>query len=1123
MFRDELIQYLRKEIIGPDPVAPEVQENGEEILSEPPRLRYGSGMLFPIDAEIGAEEQTDEVEKQIIESQAALVLDSSEAADGDMVGRGAVGREDLLDEDDTVALANAHFPSAAGFSCFLNNECVAIKISVSAGKYHQSEVQEASKSGQLLKRVKFYRRQILWSEDITCSTLPDKSGLSKDIKIVSNAIETGLEINIRNRSSKSSNLDAGRYYTFTLVNRLKSSGKSAKNENIFFQVSFGIEAIDTQKGFLPYRTRNVGTTHSDEKSNSLLYRNSKTYAVGHGCAVSWDEPVSGWAASINTEMIPVYDLKPVVPTSLPDVSLGMIEMSDKGDIKTALTSLTKLCNAYEDWIDEQAKTAQEELSGVFLATADGHIEKCRAVLIRMRKGVELINSNKQVLRAFTLMNRAMLLQQLRYGMRLREWKREGRELIIDSVNWPDIHDKTTWSNSKLGGWRPFQIAFILLNLESLTDPLSTERNFVDLIWFPTGGGKTEAYLGLTAFTIFLRRLRDKNDIGTSVLMRYTLRLLTAQQFQRAASLICACENIRKEFAGELGTDRISIGLWVGLGLTPNKRESAVHSFNQMLHGNKENPFIILKCPWCGAQFGQIKCGSATQIKGYRKSIRPSTVFFQCHDPDCDFSKSDNPIPAYVIDEDIYDKSPSLIIGTVDKFAMIPWLPESRTIFGFRDSGRVSPPEMIIQDELHLISGPLGSMVGHYETLISELCALNTDGIRITPKIIASTATISRASEQCHALYGCGLENVFLFPPQCLEAGESFFAKEDREVPGRTYIGVHAAGLSSHATAQIFVISALLQASKSIDVKNPLERNGYWTLLNYFSSIRELGHAATLINADIREHLNAMWSRRNISGDKRRFINKYIELTSRINSSEIPEKLQELEVSYTGEKDNYPVDICLATNMISVGVDVQRLGMMAVIGQPKTTSEYIQATSRVGRSAEYPGLVVVIYNTGKPRDRSHYEHFVPYHASIYSHVEPTSVTPFSTPVRERALHALLVGFIRLLGRDVNRKTPQPLPTDMDLDRFRDVLKERITNIDKDEIDGTFRLLEERINEWARYLPPIYGNFATPTAQLQLMYPAGTFPHPDWEEKSWQTPTSMRSVDASCEAATINEYN
>jgi hypothetical protein len=324
--------------------------------------------------------------------------------------------------------------------------------------------------------------------------------------------------------------------------------------------------------------------------------------------------------------------------------------------------------------------------------------------------------------------------------------------------------------------------------------------------------------------------------------------------------------------------------------------------------------------------------------------------------------------------------------------------------------------------------------------------------------------------------------------------------------------------------QIRVISALLQSVKIASVSKEEERDFYWTILNYFNSLRELGHAATLINADIREYLNAMWIRKGIrkSGDSdpRRFINHHIELTSRIPSTQIPRSLQSLEISYPNN-ESYPVDICLATNMISVGVDVQRLGLMTVVGQPKTTSEYIQATSRVGRSKEGPGLVVVIFNTQKPRDRSHYEHFLSYHSKIYSQVEPTSVTPFSSPVLDRALHAIVIGLIRFIYPN-HQLSPQPAPGKDVKENILRIIRERVSGIDKNQEDLTIKILLERFEEWTRLIPSKYGDFFYNDQEAPLIYPAGYKPQDEWENRSWPTPTSMRNVDADCEANVISNY-
>jgi len=447
--------------------------------------------------------------------------------------------------------------------------------------------------------------------------------------------------------------------------------------------------------------------------------------------------------------------------------------------------------------------------------------------------------------------------------------------------------------------------------------------------------------------------------------------------------------------------------------------------------------------------------------------------------------------------------------------MLTWKPEAKTLFGFRDNSRpFSPPELIIQDELHLISGPLGSMVGLYETMIEELCTVND----IKPKIIASSATISRAKEQINSLYGRGISNVNIFPAQCLNAGDSFFAKEDTSSMGRLYAGIFASALPSHATAQVRVISALLQSVKSIPVADEKTKDPYWTSLIYFNSIRELGHAATLIRADIREYMNSIWIRKAIKGDEKRFINRDIELTSRINSNDIPEYLEQLLKSWTGDKSEFPVDVCLATNMISVGVDIPRLGLMTVIGQPKTTSEYIQATSRVGRSKKGPGIVFTIYNCSKPRDRSHFEHFQEYHSKIYSKVEPTSVTPFSAPARERALHAILIGLIRYYSTDQSSTSPRPFPNDELIARVTQIIYDRVNLIDKDEYEKTFELIEEKLAYWRNELPLIYGSFGQMT-NIPLIYPAGTNPSEDIKERAWSTPTSMRNVDSTCEAYII----
>lgn len=1137
--RDQLLDYLRKELIGPDPIPPHIQSSGEEILiNEPPRLRYSTGILFPQGSGVEERDKTGKDEQESLETlpeEEETELPSEDSGDS---ANSNVDPNDAVDSTDEILnLANAYLPSAMGFSCFLNVPEDGFKVIVKAGIYSVGEYAYKDKEGEVKPLRAYYRKRLEKEIFIPAGDLPTLENHCCEISIDDEQNSDGkpearLVLNIRNRTPQSKFGMKDQLYTFSLINKIQS-GKTIRNEDCYFQIELSVRSTDESPCFLPYPGKKSRSNDEDERSNRLLYRHCKNYAVGHGCAIDWIADDRGGIIQISTSTIPTYEIKPIVPSNFSDLQLSMYEFSDFGSTKAALTSFQLLCDKYESWINDQEKTAST-LSEEFEASAERHIASCRQCLVRMRDGIQLLKENQNIRRAFNLMNRAMLIQQLHYSLPLREWEfdKEDKDWKIPDAVLPDIHTPSTWSdwdeklkkNTRLGQWRPFQIAFILLNLKSMALPQDPERKIVDLIWFPTGGGKTEAYLGLTAYTIFLKRLRDKTDSGTTVLMRYTLRLLTAQQYQRAAALIAACDLIRREHEDELGKERITIGLWVGEGLTPNKRDGAVRKYKALCSGQSfENPFVILKCPWCGAQMGQIREKGQTRVKGYFQKRKPSTIIFKCDNSECQFSTLDYPLPLKVIDEDIYESPPTLIIGTVDKFAILPWKPEAKIIFGFRDNGeRKTPPELIIQDELHLISGPLGSMVGHYETLVSELCKNPDTGINA--KIIASTATISRAKEQCHALYNCGKENVFQFPPQSLAPGDSFFAYEDKDAPGRLYAGVYAASGISHAMTQIRVISALLQGAKSATIDDENERDYYWTILNYFNSLRELGHAATLISADIREYLNAMWIRKGIrktnDHDHRRFINRHIELTSRIPSSQIPQSLQALEINWPS-KDNFPVDICLATNMISVGVDVQRLGLMTVVGQPKTTSEYIQATSRVGRSKQGPGLVVVIFNAQKPRDRSHYEHFRSYHARIYSQVEPTSVTPFSAPVRERALHAILIGFVRYFFPQ-HQASPQPFPNEEVIKQVSEIIRRRVSGVDENEAKLTLKLLTERLEDWARLSPSRYGDFFYNDPEAPLIYPAGTKPQEDWENRSWSTPSSMRSVDADCEANVIAKY-
>ncbi len=1125
--RKFIVDFLRKEIVGPSPGFPAIQLDGQEILrpQDPPRQRYSAGILFPMRAQVTGQEETGAEEIANLEAESPepdrIMEDTNDTDTFDMAE--SASTENPPETDREVSLANEYLPSAMGLSALLEIT-ESIQVDIQVGIYQHQELQSIRKkqtgSHYWNSYTKgWWRVPVTHTIKLSAAELLGNRLISFERPVHKEDEKTVLSLHIVSRPyQQSPEFKQTRLITFTLINRRRSEGHTPHNSECFFQCSFSVVATDGNACFRSYPEKATQKTNPEELSLHLLYLHRRTFAVGHGCAADWRESDTDRTTLIRTEVMPTYEIKPVLPTQISNLDLCMKDLSSD-DIESSTVSCRQLCKEYEAWITErEIEIAQRiDLAGELKNTAKKHMENCKECLRRMYEGIDLLEQDENVTQAFQMMNEAMYMQQIHYEIssrKTRKWVRDsGNKLILECPferpNYEDIDRK----------WRPFQLAFILMNLKAVSDPYCSERNIVDVIWFPTGGGKTEAYLGLSAFCMFLRRLRNPRHAGTSILMRYTLRLLTTQQYQRAASLVCACEIIRRREQKLLGSDRFSIGLWVGSQVTPNSEADAVNSLRAMASNQGVNKFILLSCPWCGAAMGPQQFGKFTRCKGYRQLANPRRVRHICEDPDCDFNSIGKGLPVAVIDEHIYDSPPTLLIGTVDKFAMLTFRPEARRLFGIDTP--YPPPELIIQDELHLISGPLGSMVGHYETVVNALCARESGENKIHAKIIASTATVSRADSQIKCLYG---REAFLFPPQALKAGDSFFAEEREDEEGRLYVGIFATALPSHVTAQVRTMGALLQAPKCFRTKNPDTIDPYWTMMGYFNSLRELGHAATLIRADIREFLNAMWGRLGLrfikgttsDGDLRRFLKPSIELTSRVQSNDIPAILQRLFATYDSSKNTDVVDVCFATNMIQVGLDVPRLSLMTIIGQPKSTSEYIQASSRVGRDLSRPGIVVTIYNPFKARDRSHYEHFRSYHQSIYRHVEPTSVTAFATPVRERALHALIVILCRFWGGDQLLRNPSPPPSPKLVERIKKIIRERIMIVDPEEWLSTEASIDEIIQRWSTTQPFRYGDFGQPLPELPLLYPAGGQKHPNWQNWPYATPSSMRNVDADCSA-------
>lgn len=1146
--RDAVLQALREELVGPCPLGPDIDcsqaiqledaeaayrpyrqlGSGEEILQrDSPTKRFGVGVLYPMEAKVPPHELDAQLPPSEEEAtpprsdNAREALAPSALHDCEAIAARAEHRLPEADSDDfDLSSANTYKPSSMAVSLLVHlpNQAV-LDVVATGGRYSPLPVMLLGREREWWLRSSVRLESHFHREDF-----PDSNAYARARDPVRENVENldaRIEVFARPYQSRPNEF----LITVCLVNRQPSVGRM--DSQCLFQSRIEVRVKTGSPGtILPYPT--AEPVDGDERSQELLYRDKLTFAVGHGCAADWTRLTATSVESVTAECLPVFE----APSTTPDIRTAtgdplVASMRLLSGIDTAsdgTEQLEAIVSEYEKWITVQ-RGRIPSLHTRLRATAETHMEQCAEASRRMRDGLSLLASDSQVRRAFQLANLAMVTQQVRS-------RREARPATLiketATLQFAAPYESLDLNSDRARGslWRAFQIAFILASLRSTADTTHGDRERVELIWFPTGGGKTEAYLGLAAFSIFLRRLRNPADTGIQTLMRYTLRLLTAQQFQRASRLICSMEYVRRQHAEELGETEISTGIWLGSSTTPNTREEARSILRslQKSDGKEQNKFILDRCPWCGAEMGPVNLMGRGRVSwgvprviGYEH--HNNTVIYKCPDRRCEFHAS---LPLYVIDEDIYEKRPDLVIGTVDKFAMLAWKPQARSLFGIAEDGTraFSPPGLIIQDELHLISGPLGSMVGLYEPVIEELCTDRRRQPAAKPKIVSSTATIRSYSEQVHGLYA--RSRTSLFPPPGLDADDSFFARVARRPDGtlergRIYAGVHAPGLGSLQTVQVRTFSALLQAPQPLAAA---DRDPWWTLMLFFNSLRELGTTLTLFQSDIPDLLRGAMRQRLGGGFQDiRQLRKILELTGRLPGNEVPKAISALEVP-TDSQQSTPVDVCLASNIIEVGVDIDRLSLMAVVGQPKTTSQYIQVTGRVGRKSDRPGLVVTIYAASKPRDRSHFEKFRSYHERLYAQVEPTSVTPFSRPALDRAAHAVIASYVRQLGDSDLAQSPYPYPAAM-IANIAHILEQRALSVDPDELSAMHRIIQRRGDEWQRW-QRLKWQGALSMEDMPLMRPAGAYVTPEKARVSWATPQSLRNVDAECQVEITQLY-
>lgn len=1004
-FRDAVVDALSRDLVGPifDPsggypgVEPEsfdpslpvvnrkapyglmVHPDGQEVLPYPPTARYGVGVLYP---------RGESVERQIDLDQGGqgALGDPDELQDAPREERVPQPPDDLdfgdepEEEPEGPAVRRSFRPSALGMSFMLRTGTTGVFVTLSGARYEPIQVLGDSETKTLWHRM-----------PVTVGPIHFESRPGRILRESVTRGPLNLEIGVSCRAPG---------MTVTCFARNVTDPPQSAHPAAFclFQVELRATSRPNAVEDYPNGLGSLVQPGEEDASFDLLYHDHPIKAVGHGCDATFEREVN--QDVVRSQVLPraeVLTTNTATSDAHGEIAVGMMALANwEPDARAAVD---RLIGRYGQWIKEKVAHGQ---------TASDHLRACEEFLVDIKEGWRLAQDDEKVRACLCWTSRAMTMQQEAYGAYLRP-------LTMDEDGAAAVGPKQLRSDEP-PTWRSFQIAFLLANLAPAVNPRHRRRQTLDVIWMPTGGGKTEAYLALAAFTMLWRRLNAANKSAQShetvVMMRYTLRLLTAQQLQRTASLVCALEIIRAENRDALGRTRFTVGAWLGQASTPNRRRDAIEALVKFKRStsSQNRPFLLSRCPWCACDFFD----QNRRVHGYDVQQQPvRRMQASCPNPDCEFNtnKTNAGLPVYEVDEDIYERPPTFLIGTVDKFAMLAWRREGRSFFGFDDLGRRvrNGPDLIIQDELHLITGPLGSLVGLYEAGISTLYE-RIDGVQ--PRIIAATATTKAYKKQTRGVFGSA--EARLLPPPGIRIEDSFFSFVDQDLPPRVYIGVCATGLGRFPRTQARVFASLAHAVGVMADRDPESADYYWTNLSFFGSLRDLGTAKSLIATDLRAHQGNLASTTTRSGTKNadarsayRYL-RQVELTS-ASSHSASEALDRLLVSRGASGS---ADLALATSVVEVGVDVQRLGLLTIVRQPKTAATYIQVSGRVGRNARKgPGLVVVLLNPGAGRDVSHYERFTSFHERLYEAVEPATVTPFTEAVLERGLRGVVASVVR----------------------------------------------------------------------------------------------------------------
>lgn len=1083
-------------VAEPFPVGPWCDQHGSEVIHRDPRLVYSIGVLHPVGQ---ADQQYQPPPLDMEGDEEPDPIDEPLPGADDETGTEA---ESL---DPFVNFSKFTSPRSLGFTFRAPESSDPLVIHVSGAWYEKRTI--------VATNATWWVRHVI----DTSVSLPLAR---REQQFQPEGSPLTLTVGRTTRSH-----DDGLLTTVWLRNDSRAAQADNESSFILFQAKMSIET----PALAPLNSRTV----SEPDSLDLLYSSAPLLVTGHGCDVTV-ENVSDRLLRVTTETMPVVELQPLTPnvkdSSNNSLAIGMQDLADFNE--RATTGVEHLIRCYREWISDR-RAEIKNLDPSFHELAQKHLLACEEFLSDIETGWRLATTKDDVRKCLTLASRAMNQQRRAYGAPLRRVVAGDGDRY--SVEGSSPHATQTSQNF----WRPFQIAFVLAMIPRFVDRRSADndlsgKDWVNVIWMPTGGGKTEAYLGLASFVILwerahITRLGRGDTSSMKVFMRYTYRLLTVQQVSRAASLICALELIRRNDIETFGSKELRIGAWLGSKVTPNSRSDAVKQLNKLLNetrfGERKN-FLLSRCPWCGTSMTD----TGGKVIGYRSVVvsNATRVLAFCPDTNCEFHIRDVKIgkgpviqvglPFLEVDEDIYKGPPDFLVGTIDKTARIPWNPDTQSLFGLNanvsdahpNKRRAEPPALFIQDELHLIAGPLGSIDGVFEILIEELC--KQSGGR-SPVYIAATATTKNFEAQAQSLYR---RPARLIPPPGLSIDDSFFAKRDDETPGKVYVGVCATGSMSGLDTQTTALGSLAYHAATLGSgRLGANTDPWWSNVVFFSSRRALGLLSAAASTSLGQRIKlfrALSGRRSgpmkdggpADGYADRGLRRNRELTA-TSSDDINKVLEDLSLRLP-HRDT--IDLCMATSMIEVGLDVSRLGLMTVISQPKTASQYIQATGRVGRDSSAPGLVVTVLKSTTPRDLAHYEGFSHWHRRMYASVESASVTPFTRAALERSLPSYMAGMLRMLtvGGSVRAS----------LSRWNEAVDRLLTHIPAhlvDETKNVYEVAQDLLSLAISEQAASYDWDKHCGENEPLMFEAGEEIPPDRiGTPLWRAMSSMRSVDA-----------